>query len=70
MAIGSKHSNYAFFMILLFVIRMCSLIVKLVRNVKKGKIGRGWSIFAVTAGTVNSSIAAAVRNRQMFDLFV
>ena len=23
-----------------------------------------------TAGTVNSSIAAAVRNRQMFDLFV
>ena len=57
-------------MILLFVIRICSLIVKLVRNVKKGKIGRGWSIFAVTAGTVNSSIAAAVRNRQMFDLFV
>ena len=57
-------------MILLFVIRMCHIIVKLDRNLKKVKLAEVGQFFAVTAGTVNSSIAAAVRNRQMFDLFV
>ena len=37
---------------------------------KKVKLAEVGQFFAVTAGTVNSSIAAAVRNRQMFDLFV